>query len=320
LSYIALQNTTGQPSYNFSSTVNQTYPYSPFPMSFDMAISPANVLAAAGVFITSCPSSGNPNSTLPTPAYVFTPYNFTNLNNVSFVNSSGQYLTTAQFNNDNLVLNYSLTLELLGNAFYQAASVFTPAQFVAAGYSYADYNNFQMIAAHEAAHVAFLNGALTARGATPAVACNYNLGQFTANVSAALSFARVLTNLEVTAYDGAINRLTQFDLIQGAATIATVEARHGNYMNNLLNGTGVQTANVDSTMTPDQILAMTSSFFGSNCVAPTVPVQAYTLQAQYLAAYNNNTVVNGTARPSESPFYGYTGSSSSLKSFLSLFL
>jgi len=50
-----------------------------------------------------------------------------------------------------------------------------------------------------------------------------------------LSVAAVLENTGVSAYDGAISRIDDADLLTTGARIATVEARHASYLN-LLNG------------------------------------------------------------------------------------
>jgi len=264
----------------------------PFPASFETALTPQQVLQAAASFFVSCPDS----VAVPVIAYTLVPLSY----NRTYFNQSGQLETSEQMENDDDVLNYALTLELFGNAFYSGAANFTQQDFTAAGFGPV-YPYFQMIIEHETAHVAFLRQALESRGAQVAQPCSYNLMDSLASVRNALNFARILENLEVTAYDGAINSLTQFSLIQGAATIATVEARHAQFLNSILLNVSVDPAAYDSTNTPAQILNITAPFFGSNCQAPRLPVRAFTLQEFGTTPYVQPTPVPPTPSPVPSP-------------------
>jgi len=260
---------------------------SPFPDNFEPTLTPEQVIAAAAGFFVSCPD----NTDFPYFAYNYVPLSY----NRTYLNESGQLETSEQFQNDNDVLNYALTAELLGQAFYSNAASFTQQNFTDAGYGDA-YPYFQMIIQHEMAHVMFLQQALAARGAQAAQPCSYNVGNALDSVENALTFARMLENLEVTAYDGAINRLTQYDVIQAAATIATVEARHAQYLNNLLLMRPVNNESLDMAYSPAMILNMTAGLFGANCQAPVIPVPAYTLQE-----FGTNAYVQQPPAPTPSP-------------------
>jgi uncharacterized ferritin-like protein (DUF455 family) len=73
------------------------------------------------------------------------------------------------------ILTYALILEHLQDNFYRGGLAnFTQAQFAAAGFSQALYNNLVQVAKDEATHVRFLTIALTAAGATPVAECTYN--------------------------------------------------------------------------------------------------------------------------------------------------
>jgi uncharacterized ferritin-like protein (DUF455 family) len=73
------------------------------------------------------------------------------------------------------ILTYALILEHLEDAFYRGGLAnFTQAQFAAAGFSQAFYNNLVQVAKDEATHVNFLTAALAAAGATPVAECNYD--------------------------------------------------------------------------------------------------------------------------------------------------
>ncbi len=180
------------------------------------------------------------------------------------------------------VLQYALSLENLENAFYKGLSKFTANDFRNAGAlapfgTRVSSNVFTLlgeIGAHEQAHVDAISKVITSLGGTPAPACTYNFGYTTADDF--LKVAMALENTGVTAYDGAIGLLTNPDIIQASATIATVEARHAAYLN-LLNGAIPFPSAFDEARTMQQVLAIAGQFIvscpvnpGSNPNAPTV--------------------------------------------------
>lgn len=74
---------------------------------------------------------------------------------------------------DTTVPNFALTLEHLENAFYSGAlAKFSAHDFSKAGLLSWARGRFEQVAAHEAAHVAFLSAALGANATQP---CNYSL-------------------------------------------------------------------------------------------------------------------------------------------------
>ena len=174
------------------------------------------------------------------------------------------------------VLQYALSLENLEAAFYNAGVArfastdfmnSTSAQVFGTKVTSNLFTYLTAIRDHENTHVATLSTVIKSLGGTPNPACTYNFGYATADDF--LKVAMALENTGVSAYDGAIALLTNPDLIQAAATIATVEARHASYLN-LVNGSIPFPNAFDMPMTMTQVLAIASQFITA-CAAPTTP-------------------------------------------------
>ena len=123
---------------------------------------------------------------------------------------------------------------------------------------------------HEVTHVAAIRSTIISLGGTPVAACTYNFN--VNNVNDFLMTAMALENTGVMAYDGAINMITNLDVRQAAATIATVEARHAAYLN-VLNGALPFPSAFDTPRSRADILAIANQFITSCPVAtpPTNP-------------------------------------------------
>jgi len=170
--------------------------------------------------------------------------------------------------NDLNVLNYALVAEHLEATFYNTyASNFTSTDFTKNGYLDAT-SYFIMIREIENAHVAFLQNIITQRGGTPVALCTYNFN--VTNVIDFVNISRTLENTGVKAYDGAINRISDPNLILYAATIATVEARSSSFLNKLSGY--VPFPNItDPTLTPSEVVVILSAH--QTCpFTPTLPV------------------------------------------------
>jgi len=210
----------------------------PFPNTEDPAFNATTVLAAAGPFFANCPynftanlpvirPSGVSSGTAPRASFVAT----------SPTPSSNPTYTQAQFDQDNAIFQYALTLEHLEADFYTyfyqrfQASDYNNVATVN-GQGAAVLSNIGLVQAHEAAHVSAIQGLLTSRGVTPVTAGCYNWSSIT-DAKTFLTFAAILENTGVSAYDGAANGITDTTLQQIAASVATVEARHAAYLNTL---------------------------------------------------------------------------------------
>jgi len=190
------------------------------------------------------------------------------------------------FTSDVDILNYALRLERLEAAFYTvglskfAATDFANAAFaknltaaqVANAYTY-----FQAIQQNETTHVATITAAIMSMGGTPvAVDCygfqpyGYDIKTFL-NADSFAAVAMVLENTGVMAYDGAIGLVSSATLRTTAATIATVEARHAAYLNQL-NGVIPFPSAFDTAATATTILTAAGSFLVGCSTFPAIAV------------------------------------------------
>lgn len=143
------------------------------------------------------------------------------------------------------VLNFALTLEYLEAEFYQKA--IDAAGLVPAG---APRTAIQTIAAHEAAHVNFLRGAITAAGGTPVPkpTFDFSAGNGSGNgpfknvftdYALFLAVAQAFEDTGVRAYKGqAGNLISNNDVLTAALNIHSVEARHASHIRQMRRAQG----------------------------------------------------------------------------------
>jgi len=180
--------------------------------------------------------------------------------------------------NDILILQYALTLENLEAQFYRyGLGNITQAQFATAGYNATTYSYLTMIRDHELAHVALLSSVIASLNTVPVPYCQYNFAAAFASPAAFIATAAALENAGQTAYDGALNGITNSVYAQTAAQIATVEARHAAYLNTLIGASPFPTA-FDPTNNSSTILTAVTPFIVS-------------------CPYNPAVVLNITVRP-----------------------
>ncbi|MFC6732762.1 MULTISPECIES: ferritin-like domain-containing protein [unclassified Haladaptatus] len=164
------------------------------------------------------------------------------------------------------VLNFALTLEHLEDVFYRrGVEQFCSTDFERCktlnGFSARVrkdvYNNIVDIGDHESTHTEVLTQVITDLGGDPVPELEYEFGFETPEEF--LAIAQVLENTGVSAYDGAINKIENKELVTAGATIATVEARHASYLN-LLNGADPFPAAFDEAKSKDEILEAAGGF------------------------------------------------------------
>lgn len=179
---------------------------------------------------------------------------------------------------DLTILNFALRLERLEAAFYtQGLAKFGQNDFASAAFARGlttaqvgtIYGYFQAIQQHETTHVLQISGLIQQMGGTTVAPDCYAFSPFGSDVTSfksADSFVAVamaLENTGVMAYDGAIAAISAANLRTAAATIATVEARHAAYLNQL-NGQIPFPSAFDSTASASDILTAATKFI-ANC-------------------------------------------------------
>lgn len=181
------------------------------------------------------------------------------------------------------ILNYALTLEHLEYAFYRDGL---------AKFKETDFNNtetferFQNILEHEKTHVDVLSSVIKSLNGTAVPECEYDFGY--TDMNGFLSVARALENTGVSAYTGAIDKIHDAGLVTAGATIATVEARHASYLNQLL-GFNPFPAAFDTPLNAQTVVSIASPFI-KKCPYDLGVTPFPKLTANYLG--DNHTIVS----------------------------
>jgi hypothetical protein len=133
----------------------------------------------------------------------------------------------ADFGSDVDVLNYALTLEYLESAFY--------VQGIAAGLlSGVEKTYIDAIGADEAYHVTAITATIKSLGGTPVSAPGVDFGASYKSRMSFLTASHTFENVGVGAYLGAAGFIKNKTVLQAAAGIFGVEARHAAVVGNLL--------------------------------------------------------------------------------------
>jgi rubrerythrin len=131
------------------------------------------------------------------------------------------------------VLNYALTLEHLTYAYFRDGIGHLRFGADSRGASIDD--NLVIVRDQESDHVATLTQEIVKLGGSPVAEATYDFGDAFDDPAKFIETAVALENTSVDAYDGAVQYLTDPDVLAIASSIAAVEARHASYLT-LLNG------------------------------------------------------------------------------------
>jgi hypothetical protein len=145
---------------------------------------------------------------------------------------------------DVAILNFALTLEYLEAAFY--AEAVSKGNFSGKTLAFA-----QVVAHHEAAHVAFLKSAL---GKAAVKSPKFDFKGTNVDAAKFMATAQVLEDTGVAAYLGQAGNIKSKKILGAAGSILAVEARHAGWIRDLNNLPGAPSA-FQGPKTKAQILA-----------------------------------------------------------------
>ena len=188
------------------------------------------------------------------------------------------------------ILNYALTLEHLEYAFYNDGLELLPENF-----TNRIVERLEDIRDHEKAHVDALTQTITSLGGTPVEPCEYDFGYNSSEQF--LSIARVLENVGTSAYTGAAYEIENKTLLTVAATIATVEARHSAWLNQV-NDLDPFPAAFDSPLDIRSVYGLASHYI-VNCSSSLGITHRPDLEASSFIVFQGKTVnITSTSLPS----------------------
>lgn len=143
------------------------------------------------------------------------------------LNNGFAWAQAADFNSDIDVLNYALTLEYLEAEFYRQGN---KANLVTGK----EKEYLDKIQADEESHVATITSTIQKLGGTPVAAPAVDYGASFASRKSYLTTSHIFENKGVGAYLGAAGYVKDKMILQAAAGIFGVEARHAAVVGNLL--------------------------------------------------------------------------------------
>lgn len=193
---------------------------------------------------------------------------------------------------DREILNYALTLEHLEAAFYNGGVERFSRQLPAR-----QLMNLRRIRNHERRHVTLLTAIIEDEfgegESVPPLQYNFRTSAYN-NVNRFLTVAALLENTGVSAYNGAIAHINEAGYLTAGAQIATVEARHASYLNNVKGQSPFPTA-LDDAVPPQDICETVKAFISSDTSeSPYGPYESYDQFCMDLPDTLQPDVANGT--------------------------
>jgi len=180
---------------------------------------------------------------------------------------------------DALVFNFANVLEQLETEFYsQGIAKFSDSDFTNAGFSSSLIASqaLSAIQSDESTHTTVIQQALKDNGVQP-LNCSFNFGSALDSVTAMAATARVVEYVGVAAYLGGATLLDDPILLDAAASILTVEARHQTLLN-ILAGTGSAIPQAfDIPFTPQEVLSIAGGFIQQPCDVGITPTNTLTV-------------------------------------------
>ena len=184
---------------------------------------------------------------------------------LSALNNRWALATAADFANDVDVLNYALTLEYLEAAFYQQGN--------SAGLlSGTEKDYATKIQSDEEYHVTAITATIKKLGGTPVAAPGVDFGKSFDSRMSFLTTAHTFENVGVGAYLGAAGFIKDKGVLQAAAGIFGVEARHAAVIGNILGlkaEGGVYMGAYETPITQATVLAGVAPFIKQMSTTPT---------------------------------------------------
>ncbi len=166
------------------------------------------------------------------------------------------FAQSSDFADDVDVLNYALTLEFLEAEFYRQGNGKNLLSGKEAQY-------LETVGADEDAHVAAITDTINKIGGTPVEAPGVDFADSFDSRKKFLTTSHVFENLGVSAYLGAAGFIKDKAILQAAAGIFGVEARHAAVVGNLLGlkpEGGVYMGANETPLTKDEVLAAAEPF------------------------------------------------------------
>ena len=175
---------------------------------------------------------------------------------IGALNNRFQWAKAADFNSDVDVLNYALTLEYLEAEFYRQGNE-------AGLLSGKEAQYLQKVQTDEESHVATVMQTVQQIGGQPVEAPAVDFGDAFSSRDSYLMLSHTFENVGVQAYLGAAGFISDKAILQAAAGIFGVEARHAAIVGNLLGleaEGGVYMGAVETPLTKDEVLAAVTPF------------------------------------------------------------